>query len=1167
MEADDSNQLDSQSTSCVNPCEVSIGGVFEEHTIVATVDNNFDIIKFFGQNHTSVINIVQDALHRKEGIKFFVCCHVTFVKINPLTEEEVYTNAYFRSFCEIAVSDLDVHHDLIVSYQKILAGISQFSREGSDWRFFSVNEMFVNIAQYVPISASGYIKLPKQLSTKKAIVNIQNKDDRCFIWCILAALFPVGQNARRVSNYRPYLKTLNVQGLTYPVSIGQIPLFEKNNSVSINVFIYKNNHVVLLYLTKLRYGRHINLLIITDGPNTHYTLIRSMSRLFSANINTNSSTYICNYCLAQFIAENSFKKHSENCQQDKIQTIVMPKEEDKYVYFKTIEKKFICPFFLTIDFESYLRPLSTVIPNPHAPSTTTLQLHEPSSYCIVIASPFKEYHQPPIIYRGPDVIDHFYDTLDKIEKWLIPILKHIVPPDLSTLSPDAKQDFCHICEGKIAESEISVLDHCHITGKCNGYAHNSCNLNYRITTKIPCVLHNLQMYDGKLLLKGLRNPSGRKLKCIPKSRESFLSFSWGSFVFIDSARFLMSSLNNLATVLLNSGKCHFKYLQKFIPPDVIDLCLSKAPYPYSYITDSSKFLETKLPPIEAFYNDLNRTAITPEEYERAQKIWRGFKCKTLGDFADIYVLMDTLILQDVFCKFRKDIYRSFSLDVCNYYSLPRLSFEACLKMTKATVELITDREMYDFVHDSIRGGLCLVPGRYFKINHPSQPDYDCYKPVQTAYSTDFNNLYGWAMKQPLPTGEFKWLTEEQLATFDINTIDLDREVGFFIECDLYIPDALHDTFNDLPPCPTKIELTEDQLSPWLLEDLSKANTKFKNVSKLVPTLLPKLGYIVHAKTLQTYLSIGVTLLKITRVLKFRQSNFLEKYVDFNTKNRAKSTSIWESNINKMLNNAVYGFFLLNLMGRINVKLCQDPKEMLKLVAKQTFQSFKFINSNLISVNMTRSRVLLNNALFVGASILELSKELLYRVYYKNIKPYFKESVSLLLLDTDSYILKFTDADFLKFVENNKDLFDLSNFPPTHYLYSDTNKKKPGYLKIESADKPVLSFIGLRPKLYTIIIGDKLEKKAKGVSRASIQQDLTYQSYYNSLFQQHITYTSSSRIQGKSHQLYTLFCIKKSLTSFDDKRYHLTYQQDISFAYGHYLLKYLEEIWQRLGVLK
>lgn len=218
------------------------------------------------------------------------------------------------------------------------------------------------------------------------------------------------------------------------------------------------------------------------------------------------------------------------------------------------------------------------------------------------------------------------------------ILKN--PQTMDPLTEDQLQHFnvstnCHICGRRFKSDHVKVRDHCHLTGKYRGPAHQGCNLNYKDARTIPVVFHNLSNYDAHLLIRDVSNSIEGRLKIIPNNTEKYISmvkYMEGCevrFKFIDSFRFMASSLDKLASYL------HEKDILRSQFPDLRDdekfqLLTRKGVFPYEHILSWSSLEETRLPDIKCFYSSLQESDITRKDYEHAQKIWSEFGIQNLG---------------------------------------------------------------------------------------------------------------------------------------------------------------------------------------------------------------------------------------------------------------------------------------------------------------------------------------------------------------------------------------------------------------------------------------------------------------------------------------------------------------------------------------------------------
>ena len=223
----------------------------------------------------------------------------------------------------------------------------------------------------------------------------------------------------------------------------------------------------------------------------------------------------------------------------------------------------------------------------------------------------------------------------------------------------------------------SVRDHDHMTGKYRGAAHNECNFKLKLNPKtmpIPVIFHNLKGYDGHLLMQAMARVRG-EIKCIPTNTEKYNSFSLGNLRFVDSVNYQLSSLDKLV-----KGSDEFPIMQRRFPEEnMLRLLLKKGIYPYEYMDSFERFHETQLPEKEKFYSSISGQGIKDEEYAHAKQVWETIGCRNLGDYHNLYVETDTMLLADVFENFRKVCQEKDGLDPAHYYSAPGLSWDALMK--------------------------------------------------------------------------------------------------------------------------------------------------------------------------------------------------------------------------------------------------------------------------------------------------------------------------------------------------------------------------------------------------------------------------------------------------------------------------------------------------------
>ena len=1108
--------------------------------------------------HKIITTVRREAVMLRNSIKWYLVAHVNFKKI--INNENVTTTSIFRSRTERMLLTDDLDEQYSVFSEKICESVGKFTRDGSGWIENGVRMLEVNIVKYHPLVASSFIPTPSTLHATKSVVNVRNNDEKCFLWSVLAGLHPIASNPHRVRHYVEYENELNMTGIPYPVEVNKIVRFEiQNVNVSVNVFGYEENEVYPLRITEHRArAYHVNLLLLSDYNNsTHYCLIRDMSRLLFGMTKNRNKKFFCNYCLHRFCdntnaddARQRLEAHQVHCSKYGAQKVKLPAENDKWMYFKDYTLCHRVPYTVYADFESFIVPIARCSRNVDSSHSDNVAQHIPASFCYVIVDWTGKAIAEPVLYRGKNVVSTFLQMLMNDVETLD---RDFNAP--MQLTDDEQKRYensthCHLCKKRITTDR--VRNHCHITGQFLGAAHSVCNLNFKIPKHVPVFFHNMSGYDCHHLMQGFGKYKNAKMSCIATTSERFISVTLGSLRFLDSLRFMNTSLEKLVS---NLSKDKFKILQQFYTSNV-DLLLRKGVYPYEYVTNESKFIETQLPAREHFYSTLTESSVTDDDYAHANTVWSSFNMRTFGEYHDLYLKTDVLLLADVFENFRNMSLQYYELDPCNMYTAAGLAWNAMLKMTNVRLELLTDIDQHLYIEESVRGGVAMIPHRYCKANNPYVPDYDANKPHNYIMYLDCTNLYGTAMTQNLPISDFRWLDNNEIRALNVHSLRDDSDIGYILEVDLCYPQHLHDLHTDYPLAPEKRTITDNMLSPYCMRMklLKNFSCSTATVEKLVTSLEDKKSYIVHYRTLKLYLELGMVLKAVHRVLTFRQHAWLKPFIEFNTAKRKVACNAFEKDFFKLMNNAPYGKSLENVRKRTDFKLVANQRQLHKLTANPRLQHFFVYNEDLVGISMKKPVITLNRPLYVGTSVLDISKLIMYRFHYGFIVNTYGPRVRLCMTDTDSLLYFIQTDDVYKDIEQNLALFDTSDYPTTHPCYCEVNKKKLGTFKDETNGVPILEFVGLRAKCYSLITVNNNEKKvAKGVPRVAIVNQLKHQLYKDCVKTKCQLYTTAQTIRSEQHILYTKQIAKQSLSPYDDKRYILD-DGESTFAYGHYKIQ-------------
>ena len=1129
----------------------------EHKTAIKGYFKTFRVKGVDGMDEKTFINIVKprviNLIKTKGSIKVKLILTIRFTKENPATGNIDINMGYFATDPVIITESTDLSDIYNTITSRIFELIQNFNNRGSGWQFDRIEHLDININPFNPLSASSYIELPSSLADKKAIINVKNENDHeCFKWAVTSAVFPAKEHGERLSKQmREDSKKFDWAGIEFPVSLKQIDKFEKQNNYAINVFGYEK---VVYPLRISKRDEHsceqvINLFLIANEETNHYCWIKNMSKLLSKQkSNHNGKIYFCYRCLNSFYSVKSLDKHTEYCQNNEAVKIEM---SGGRLYFKNHYKKQRVPFVVYADFECFTQKIDTCQPDDGKSFTNKYQKHKPSGFCYLIKCFDDNLFYPKLVKYTAESTDEDIPQLfvESLEKDIKEIYNKFKKPKEMVMTQEDKIDFrrathCHICEEELKDTDDEnyriVRDHCHLTGKYRGAAHNMCNLKFRLPKFYPVIFHNLSGYDSHLFIKNLGKSEG-KIDCIPNNEEKYISFTKHILVdkfinkkgeekevkreirFIDSFKFMAASLDSLVK---NLPKESFKNITEFYEGDELDLIKRKGVFPYDWFDNFGKLSSTSLPPKESFHSILNDSRISEEDYQHAQNVWKTFNMKTMRDYHDLYLKSDVLLLSDVIENFRDVCLDNYHLDPAFYYTAPGLAWDACLKITKVRLELLHDYEMLMMVEKGIRGGVSMISTRYGKANNPYMKDYDPDQPTKYISYLDANNLYGWAMCKPLPTKGFKWMKKEELKNW--------KSMSCILEVSLTYPEKLHDLHNDYPLAPERLIVNK--------------------VEKLIPNLNDKKKYVIHHETLKLYLSLGLKLTKIHRGITFKESAWLKPYIDLNTNLRAKAQNDFEKDFFKLMNNSVFGKTMENIRNRVDIRLVTRESQAKKLTCKPNYQHHTIFCENLTAVHMKKVSLKFNKPVYLGMSILDLSKTLMYDFHYNYIKPKYGDSAKLLFTDTDSLAYEIQTEDFYRDISSDVELrFDTSNYPKDHPsgILTGVNKKVIGMFKDEASGKQIAEFVGLRAKLYSYRVEESYEeKKCKGVKKAVIKKTITFNDYKDCLFDNKPAMRKMNVIRSHLHTMYTETVNKIALSPFDDKR--IIQKDNIhTFAYGHY----------------
>lgn len=1136
-------------------------------------DRSFNLMKSFIQSLTRAFNEYKMYKYWF-NVKVMYQKELVDVAGNPMIEP-LETNHHIKAIRVLRRDE--IIPSINENIERLRELIDKFEGKGSGWKFIKIVSVDLFITKYQPIKGGSYIDLPDDIKNKHCCHNIQNKDVLCAKYCLLLHFNKdkIKSHHERVKQYAQFDNQFDFSKISFPVSLKDISKLEKIVNKPINVFGCEKNP--LRISERVQETDEINLLLISKGDNNHYVYIKDINVFLTrgvqeGEISTSNKRFYCKRCIHGYTTKDLLAKHLTNgCLQIEPTKSVLPYIKNGVIptisfndKFKNRYKQFSPPFRIYADFESFIIAMMEQMLLDNTKSyTNKIQKHEACGFAFKVVSDYPEFDFPMVSYRGENAGKHFVDSILDMEDKLMKILQRNIP---IIITDEQEQEFkcaenCIFCDLPFNDNDKEkkknrVRDHDHITGLYRGASHNDCNMNYNFKNfKIPVFFHNLKNYDGHIIIKALNDKGFTNIKVLAQNFEKYITFSFSHLKFLDSFSFLTSSLDTLVKNLAEEGQDKFKYVFEGITdPNQKQLLLKKGTYPYDYMTGMNVFDETELPSQDKFYSKLTESGISDADYLHARNVWNTFGINNMGEYHDLYLKTDVGLLADVFENFRKIATRDYGLDPANYYTLPNYSWDCMLKNTDVSLEQITDIDIYQMIEQGLRGGVSVISHRYAEANNKYVDGYDETKPSSYITYLDANNLYGVAMVQSLPKSGFHFVDVESHKDEVLNARE-DSENGFIVEVDLEYPEELHDLHNDYPLAPERVKVGNDMLSDYAKSLKNSMNMKGVIVEKLVPNLNNKTKYVVHYRNLQYYLQKGLRITKFHRILKFKQSKWLEPYIMFNTDKRAQAKNAFEKDFYKLMNNAVFGKTMENVRNRVDIRLINTEKQFTKLASKPEFETCEIFGSNLIGVLMKKTKTELDKPIYAGFGILDLSKLHMYNFHYEFIKKEYGDRAKLLMTDTDSLTYKIETEDLYKDMNVNKEHFDFSDYSKNHFCYDTTNKKVLGKFKCETNGIPIREFVAMSSKMYSMKLSNDKEKMAgKGIKRQALVNKIHHSDYKRCLFgterQDKQQLISFNLIRSSKHQLYTYSLNKVGLCKYDDKRYLLE-DGVSSYAYGHY----------------
>jgi hypothetical protein len=1026
--------------------------------------------------------------------------------------------------------------------------IDTWEMGGSNWRLKRVETIKLEVAQYRPIYGGGRKKLAKYPLPKKMRrkgILIPQVEGSCFLYAVMIALYnekitmdlfghttlsklteaQKRKRKRRLQNpssFRLIKKKLmedaDFSNFMSDVSVEMLELFESKTGISVNLFSLENE-IFPLRLTKKLFDRHINLVLLyyPDCDTYHFGVATSLSKLFGKR-NYHTKPY-CRFCLKP---KKQIEKHESLCSMLEAESIFQEQSGKQYEFrkftsFQDHAFKFFFNFILIesdLTFDGKENPLDVF------------------GYSVFVVGPnnqvsFKDY------YCGEDAMEKFikifWDQLWKAKDFVKKTNLEIKMNNVEMAAFD-KETSCKYCKKLFANDKVKVRHHNHIIeGHPVMAVCSNCNILIQQQSFIA-ITHDPLSVSFNLMLKGLEAKELKYVKIIPGKASSIKSMRISGASCINFCNFIDEDLVEIGKWTHAKPTCgsmfqNLDFLRDtFVFPQLKSSNLSKLNGPLD---------------IGYFSSQNNEEAI-----QKIERIWLEFGLDDMKQFLKIFMVSRTTLLADAVVSFVKYCMGRFEMSPIHYVSISSYAY---------TVAMYNSSEPYTFPPTSvlswlkngkaIRGGITMSNVKLSKGNSELLGNFNGVDVErQHILSIDCNSNYSSQALLPLPIGGYYWLTEDEIGNFDI-TAPADGPIGWIFEVDCEIPEKYHDELNCFPPCPYKSE----------------------DGDKLMLDFFPKKNYITEWGNLKYYVSKGVTVSKIHRILQYEQRPVLADFVGRILAERINFKLMGDKfgeQILKMIANSMIGKFSTDTSKYVNTYLVQTRRRMLELVTHSRYQGAEILDESLSIVRIKAWKSSSAFPLLWGFKILESSKLCLYRAFYRFQTTF--PGVKLCGANTDGLSMLIPDPHniLIPQLKSMEDMFDFSNLTGCSEfeksLYSPMHISEPGRFKFVAVN--IIELIYLTSKNYSYVTKEDVEacqENPVGTKVCSLMPRAQ-----SALFS-HKTYQDI--VNTSLHQTVTFMTVKKSLFNpamtwttrigFRDTRNRRFFLPNgFSLAFNHFVLQ-------------
>ena len=919
------------------------------------------------------------------------------------------------------------------------------------------------------------------------------------------------KNGENIKNYfecgnidNVYFDNLNQIEVLNKIKINCYLLYKEAGDDRFNIRLLKRGNTKFLNrdcnLLFFKYKRDVWHVFLIKRPISRY-----LKNLLQIKLR-NESEKICNYCFHVLPNSNLLKDHkSKYCSNRSLNTIIEYPKPNEYLKFRNFKNCQKCDYIGFFDFEcSFLD------------QGNGQKIHIPVIYSLIIVNTRLNIICDYFSYRGSDGYDTVEDFLTRI---LIfwdknkPRTSEQFPIHMSLEQQIAHENStrCASCN-RAFDNLIKVAHHCHMEEYANYESSlcQRCNLALKTQNKLVLLAH-AGSYDISLILK-YANSRYKFQVLTQKSNMKYYYATVNRYIqFCDSYQFLKASLSKLCDQYLESNPSLFYFDKIILSKFKINrndrlyslLKRGKLFFPYDYVDDNEKLDQTELPTREDFYNNLRDCPISNIDYENTLQIYTLSECANLGQYYQLYCLLDTIMLCEIYLYWRNFLFDTYKLDIASYLTLPSFSFDCMLYSNTINdpgfaIELMSDVHLSNLILENIRGGYVCLNSHHEKLleasnlllnENLSTNDKSGSKiGVEVIDSFDINSNYTGAMTEKLPIANFQELPSNEFDSVvhklhqkNFNFENEDRGYYCYVTLESNCQEV-QDRTDSFPFALQNVDVAYNQLGPYTKNKMEVVN-KNLTYKRLVGHHFEKTKQLYDAESLQQFLAHGLKIKEIHSIYSFQQESFLKNYMFKNLNFRKNSKSSMESRMYKLMNNAIFGKSLTNVLHyATKTSICTNARDFKRGLCNENFINYHILNDDKVMLISRKKKVRLKYPNYIGFSILEKSQRFIKTCFYDYIlKIYDVNNVKLFYTDTDSLYIKYylwldeyTECNYFKekfkIWQRLKDvgILDTSSFPKDHPLFDVKLKGALYALKNECPNYIYGEWIGIAPKVYTFL---------------------------------------------------------------------------------------------------